>query len=187
LLATGQSSGASFGSSLDVAMDMPADVPWVVKPSAPAVSPALISRSGDVRGRAGVGSSGIVADSGSGIVAASGSGIAADSGSGSARDEDRRRKSTTSRQAGRQLRRASMATDAVTGVAAVLNLLLVDDSKLNRRMLARLLSTDDGYCCDEAEDGVLAVRCVENKLPEVYDAILMDFMMVRSFVVTVDC
>ena len=63
------------------------------------------------------------------------------------------------------------------GVDPVLNLLLVDDSKLNRRMLARLLCADDGYCCEEAEDGVEAVRRVQAKLPLQYDAILMDFMM----------
>ena len=67
--------------------------------------------------------------------------------------------------------------EGMGGVDPVLNLLLVDDSKLNRRMLARLLCADDGYCCEEAEDGVEAVRRVQAKLPLQYDAILMDFMM----------
>jgi signal transduction histidine kinase len=84
LASSGAPSGVSFSSSLDVAMDMPASVPWAVKPSAPAVSPELFSRSGEVRG------SGIVAGIGGGSVTGSGSG----SGSGSAWNEDRRRRAT---------------------------------------------------------------------------------------------
>ena len=79
--------------------------------------------------------------------------------------------------------RGGSGKDAGSGVdgggegGPVLNLLLVDDSRLNRRMLARLLSCDDGYRCDEAEDGVEAVRLVETNHDKPYDAILMDFMM----------
>ncbi len=77
---------------------------------------------------------------------------------------------------------AIAALEGGTEEATALNLLLVDDSKLNRRMLARLLDSDDSCRCDEAEDGVEAVRCVKDKLPDCYDAILMDFMMVRMCV-----
>ena len=41
-----------------------------------------------------------------------------------------------------------------------LNILVVDDSKLNRRMLIRLLMSDN-YTCDEAEDGVIAVEMIK--------------------------
>ena len=51
----------------------------------------------------------------------------------------------------------------------VLNLLVVDDSKLNRRMLIKLLSSDD-HICDEAEDGFIAVEKVKKRIspPEDY-------------------
>ena len=63
------------------------------------------------------------------------------------------------------------------GGGRVLDLLVVDDSKLNRRMLRRLLATECGHRCEEAEDGAEAVRLVRAKLPLHYDAILMDFVM----------
>ena len=67
------------------------------------------------------------------------------------------------------------------------NILVVDDSKLNRKMLVKSLKTES-HRCEEAEDGLEAVRMVtkrsefktdENEsLPSsYYDAILMDFMM----------
>jgi CheY-like chemotaxis protein len=68
------------------------------------------------------------------------------------------------------------------------NILVVDDSKLNRKMLVRSLRTES-HSCDEAEDGLEAIRMVtkrsESKTNEnesfpsshCYDAILMDFMM----------
>jgi hypothetical protein len=59
----------------------------------------------------------------------------------------------------------------------ILDLLVVDDSKLNRRMLRRLLTAECGHVCDEAEDGLEAVERVRAKLPLTYDAILMDFVM----------
>lgn len=67
-------------------------------------------------------------------------------------------------------------------------ILVVDDSKLNRKMLVKSLKTER-HSCDEAEDGLEAVRMVtkmsESKTdessslscPYSYDAILMDFMM----------
>ena len=82
----------------------------------------------------------------------------------------------------------------------VYDVLVVDDSSLNRKMLLKLLR-NAGYTCDEADDGVNAVAKVkermargggggegENKgeggdkggvseLSIIYDAILMDFVM----------
>ena len=85
-----------------------------------------------------------------------------------------------------------------------LNVLVVDDSHLNRKMLVRLLKTEN-ILCDEAVDGVSAVEKARERcrvccggadladrasfnsegnrvqgvvgVPDMYDAILMDFMM----------
>lgn len=46
-----------------------------------------------------------------------------------------------------------------------LNILVVDDSKLNRKMLIKLLNTEDHYC-DEAEDGLVAVDKVTKSIAE---------------------
>ena len=72
----------------------------------------------------------------------------------------------------------------------VYDLLLVDDSSLNRKMLGKVFRLA-GYLCDEAFDGVSAVEKVKQRMMEVeaqetdeggrrkrhYDAILMDFVM----------
>jgi CheY-like chemotaxis protein len=61
----------------------------------------------------------------------------------------------------------------------IYTILVVDDSKLNRRMLIKSLK-DGCHLCDEAEDGEEAVNMVSKKLSEggtIFDAILMDFMM----------
>ena len=61
-------------------------------------------------------------------------------------------------------------------------LLVVDDSRLNRKMLCKILR-GAGYICDEAEDGLLAVAKVEEKMAtgdewkRSYDAVLMDYVM----------
>ena len=58
-------------------------------------------------------------------------------------------------------------------------ILVVDDSKLNRRMLLRSLKANN-HRCEEAEDGLEAVNKVRQMgidNVERYDAILMDFMM----------
>jgi CheY-like chemotaxis protein len=58
-------------------------------------------------------------------------------------------------------------------------LLVVDDSHLNRKMLIKVLEAK-GYACEEAEDGQLALAKVKLRLDEgrgEYAAILMDFMM----------
>ena len=64
-----------------------------------------------------------------------------------------------------------------------LDILIVDDSRLNRKMLCKVLRSK-GHICDEAEDGVQAVKKVMEKMkssPEqgnpYFDAILMDFVM----------
>lgn len=63
------------------------------------------------------------------------------------------------------------------------NLLIVDDSRLNRKMLCKMLR-GAGHICDEAEDGLMAVEKVKesmlsavNETVVAYDAILMDFVM----------
>ena len=63
------------------------------------------------------------------------------------------------------------------------DILVVDDSSLNRKMLCRVLRTS-GHRCDEADDGVFAVDKVKEKMKHVngdnsgrYDVILMDFVM----------
>ena len=55
--------------------------------------------------------------------------------------------------------------------------LVVDDSRLNRKMLLKCLHKE-GHRCTEAEDGLEAIERVKEKadiLP--FDAILMDFVM----------
>jgi signal transduction histidine kinase/CheY-like chemotaxis protein len=63
------------------------------------------------------------------------------------------------------------------------NLLVVDDSRLNRKMLLKCLKAD-GHTCWEAEDGLQAIAMVKDRVhPEdrdlcvPFDAILMDFVM----------
>jgi signal transduction histidine kinase/ActR/RegA family two-component response regulator len=66
----------------------------------------------------------------------------------------------------------------------VYDILVVDDSSLNRKMLCRLLRTA-GYKCEEANDGQSAVEKVKARMEGgtgtgskgYYDAILMDFVM----------
>jgi CheY-like chemotaxis protein len=68
----------------------------------------------------------------------------------------------------------------------VYDILVVDDSSLNRKMLCRLLRTA-GYKCEEANDGQSAVEKVKARTESgagtgtgskgYYDAILMDFVM----------
>ena len=60
------------------------------------------------------------------------------------------------------------------------DLLVVDDSRLNRKMLLKCLRAN-GHSCWEAEDGVEAVAAVKKRILdhnlEPFDAILMDFVM----------
>ena len=61
----------------------------------------------------------------------------------------------------------------------VYHLLIVDDSSLNRKMLIKIFRIA-GHTCDEAEDGVIAVSKVKEKMALSsipYNAILMDFVM----------
>jgi signal transduction histidine kinase/CheY-like chemotaxis protein len=61
-------------------------------------------------------------------------------------------------------------------------LLIVEDSSLNRKMLCKLLRSS-GYSCEEACDGLGAVDKVKARMARgssekrIYDAILMDFVM----------
>ena len=63
--------------------------------------------------------------------------------------------------------------------SATFRLLVVDDSQMNRKMIVRVMKSY-GHQCEEAEDGVLAVDAVTQRMQRAappYDAILMDFMM----------
>jgi len=59
-----------------------------------------------------------------------------------------------------------------------LKILVVDDAKTNRKLLARLLTTE-GHLCDQAEDGNIAVKmvnqAVDDEMP--YEVVLMDYEM----------
>ena len=63
------------------------------------------------------------------------------------------------------------------------NVLVVDDSRLNRKMLMKCLKKD-GHRCTEAEDGLEAIERVKERIDfsngghgKPFDAILMDFVM----------
>ena len=63
------------------------------------------------------------------------------------------------------------------------DVLVVDDSRLSRKMLLKCLQSDK-HVCTEAEDGVIAVAKVRERMDLIargigrpYDAILMDFIM----------
>ena len=61
----------------------------------------------------------------------------------------------------------------------VYQLLIVDDSPLNRKMLQRIFR-EAGHTCDEAADGLIAVAKVKEIMSsdaKAYTAILMDFVM----------
>ncbi len=81
--------------------------------------------------------------------------------------------------------KTSQMSKVLTTNECGLKLLIVDDSKLNRKMLRRLLEAQ-GHVCEEADDGQIAVNMVNVKLHQqsidreigfIYDAILMDFVM----------
>ena len=64
-------------------------------------------------------------------------------------------------------------------ITPVYQLLIVDDSPLNRKMLQRIFRAA-GHICDEAEDGVIAFAKVKEMMSlsaKAYSAILMDFIM----------
>jgi signal transduction histidine kinase len=63
------------------------------------------------------------------------------------------------------------------------NILVVDDSRLNRKMLLKCLRAD-GHTCFEAEDGLEAIEMVKERIDhatgghgKLFDAVLMDFIM----------
>ena len=70
-----------------------------------------------------------------------------------------------------------------TRSASALEVLVVDDSRLNRKMLLKCLQAD-GHICFEAADGAEAVAMVKERIGHAnggngrpFDAILMDFIM----------
>jgi hypothetical protein len=76
---------------------------------------------------------------------------------------------------------------ALTSAVPKYNLLIVDDSQLNRKMLVRVMKSL-GHVCEEAEDGQQAADKVEACMADPhrhYDAILMDFVMVSERMIAV--
>ncbi len=71
-------------------------------------------------------------------------------------------------------------------VAVVSNAISLDDSVLNRKLLAKLL-TNAGHKCDLAEDGKEALDLVIRKenAESCYDTVLLDFEMPVRFHSTV--
>lgn len=57
-------------------------------------------------------------------------------------------------------------------------ILLVDDAKVCRKLVSRLLKAK-GHVCEEAENGLLAVKMVKKAMDEgtIYDTILLDYEM----------
>jgi CheY-like chemotaxis protein len=78
---------------------------------------------------------------------------------------------------------APLSVCAVEVTEKGFDILVVDDSKLNRKMLCKVLRSK-GHVCDEADDGLKAVQKVKERLmrnsalgKNSFDAILMDFVM----------
>jgi CheY-like chemotaxis protein len=76
----------------------------------------------------------------------------------------------------------STITDAMQ-LLRPLQLLVVDDSRLNRKMILKCLRAD-GHTCFEAEDGLEAIAMVKERIGHgtgghgrPFDAVLMDFVM----------
>jgi signal transduction histidine kinase/CheY-like chemotaxis protein len=82
----------------------------------------------------------------------------------------------------KELERESHIIPPANNVDIVYDVLVVDDSSLNRKMLCRLLSTA-GHTCEVADDGLSAVEKVKTRMSRGgsmtrnYDVILMDFVM----------
>ena len=75
----------------------------------------------------------------------------------------------------------SSINDSAFHQSPVYDILIVDDSALNRKMMRRYFTTA-GHTCTEAIDGKHAVNLVKERLSEThgkktFDAILMDFVM----------
>ena len=75
----------------------------------------------------------------------------------------------------------SSINDSVSHQSPVYDILIVDDSALNRKMMRRYFTTS-GHTCTEAIDGKHAVNLVKERLrnlhgKKTFDAILMDFVM----------
>ena len=76
---------------------------------------------------------------------------------------------------------SDIISEVLDTVPEVYDVLVVDDSNLNRKMLIKLFKTAK-YTCDEASDGLIAVAKVKERMARKegmnsYDAILMDFVM----------
>ena len=78
---------------------------------------------------------------------------------------------------------AATPTDDMSTRGVSFDVLVVDDSRLNRKMLMKFLQKG-GHRCTEAEDGLEAIEVVKERIDfsnggrgKPYDAILMDFIM----------
>ena len=78
---------------------------------------------------------------------------------------------------------AATPTDGMSTRGVSFDVLVVDDSRLNRKMLMKFLQKG-GHRCTEAEDGLEAIEVVKERIDfsnggrgKPYDAILMDFIM----------
>lgn len=74
---------------------------------------------------------------------------------------------------------AALSLDYSLKHDVVHDILIVDDSNLNRKLLCKVLKSS-GYSCEEAADGLCAVDKVKSKMASKsgnYDVILMDFVM----------
>lgn len=72
-----------------------------------------------------------------------------------------------------------------------MHILIVDDSKLNRKFMSRLLSTSKaGFEMKEAEDGVEAIETIKKVSHRIEDSpidvVLMDVIFERDFKLHVD-
>ena len=72
--------------------------------------------------------------------------------------------------------------DATEAATVTYDVLIVDDSGTNRKMLRRMM-TSAGHECDEAEDGLQAIMKAKQKIEQSglskrsYDVVLMDYVM----------
>ena len=77
--------------------------------------------------------------------------------------------------------RITKASSRAMIASRLFHVLLVDDSPMSRKMLRRTLVAA-GHTCEEAEDGSIAVAMINDQGLTIYDAILMDFVMVCPYI-----
>jgi len=77
-----------------------------------------------------------------------------------------------------QAKLETIEEEECNGEVKALRILVVDDAKVCRKLLMRLLSTK-GYICEEAEHGLMAVEMAQRAMNDgnPYDTILLDYEM----------